>query len=98
MNPGIRSPKEWETTFTIVTTTPNSLISPIHDRMPVILPEEAVDLWLFGSEAEVEKLTSLLVAAPDSLLSVRPVSTLVNSVKNEGPELLNEQTPLGMQT
>ncbi len=91
-------PEEWETTFTIVTTTPNSLISPIHDRMPVILPEEAVDLWLFGSEAEVEKLTSLLVAAPDSLLSVRPVSTLVNSVKNEGPELLNEQTPLGMQT
>lgn len=90
-------PDESETTFTIVTTTPNSLISPIHDRMPVILPEEAVDQWLFGSEAEIEKLTSLLVAAPDSLLSSRPVSTLVNSVKNGGLELLSEQTPLEVQ-
>ena len=40
------SPEEWRRTFTIITTEPNSVVEPIHDRMPVVLPDERVDDWL----------------------------------------------------
>lgn len=85
---------EWQRTFTIVTAGPNSLIAPIHDRMPVILTGEAADEWLFGSENELDKLQSLLVPPPDDLLIGTPVSPRVNSVKNDDPECLTPQPGL----
>lgn len=82
-----REPEEREETFTIITTEANALVEPIHDRMPVILSDDVADEWLFeGTPAE--RLHALLRPAPDDLLTVRDISPLVNSVKNEGAALL----------
>lgn len=76
-------------TCTIVTTTANAVMQPIHDRMPVVLPREAWDQWLDPSPRPASDLMGLLVPTPDGLLVRRAVSKLVNNVKNEGEELLN---------
>jgi putative SOS response-associated peptidase YedK len=52
----------------IITTTPNEVVAPIHDRMPVILAREDEDAWLSPDETESEALLSLLCPAPDNLL------------------------------
>ena len=64
----------------------------IHDRMPVILPEERIEEWIFGGEREPDELKSLLGPVPDDYLMVRPVSQRVNSVRNDGPGLIEELT------
>jgi putative SOS response-associated peptidase YedK len=81
-------PGQWEMTFTIITTAANKLIQPIHDRMPVILSDRAADDWMNPNETDPPSLKRLLVPAPDDLLAITPASPLVNSVKNDGPELL----------
>ncbi|MPZ50189.1 MAG: SOS response-associated peptidase [Dehalococcoidia bacterium] len=81
-------PGQWQRTFTIITTAPNNLISPIHDRMPVILDEDAIDRWLDAKDEDTERLRKLLVPAPDTLLIPTPVSQRVNSVKNDDPACL----------
>ncbi len=78
---------DWLRTFAIMTTRPNDTLAPIHDRMPVILPESAWDTWL-DPDADPAKLSSLLVPAPDDVIDVYPVSLLVNSAENDGPELV----------
>lgn len=60
----------------IVTTTPNELLAPIHDRMPVILQPDSYDEWL--SEPDTEKLNSLLVPLPAAKMKSFPVSSAVN--------------------
>ena len=75
-------------TFTLCTTTPNAVTSPIHDRMPVILSPEAAMAWLDPSKSP-ESLSALLVPAPDDLLTRYPVSTLVNNARNDVPECVN---------
>ncbi len=74
--------------FAILTTVPNELVAPIHDRMPVILTRETMPRWLGPEplpEAEYRELTRPLAAAH---LQERPVSRFVNSSKNEGPQCL----------
>jgi putative SOS response-associated peptidase YedK len=70
-------------TFTILTTSPNDLMRPLHDRMPVILSKENFDLWLDPRMEDAETLQSLLVpyAAPD--FEAFPVSRAVNSPAND---------------
>ena len=76
------------TSCTIVTTDPNPLVEPIHDRMPVILPPETWDLWLDPDADDRDALLGLLrPAAPDVMTQYR-VSTLVNSVRNNTPECI----------
>jgi putative SOS response-associated peptidase YedK len=75
-------------TFTIVTCAPNAAIAPIHDRMPVVLDERAADEWMNPLERDPLPLERLLIPAPDDALIGSPASPLVNSVKNDGPELL----------
>ncbi len=77
----------------IITTTPNELMATIHDRMPVILPPSAWDEWLDPTNADVDTLGRLLVPAPEQLLVLRPVSTEVNNVRNQGPHLVDEVDP-----
>jgi putative SOS response-associated peptidase YedK len=81
-------PEVWEPTYTIITTEANGLISRVHDRMPVILPEERVDDWLHPKESDSDKLRSFLVPAADDLLIRTAASPSVNSVKNDDPSLL----------
>jgi putative SOS response-associated peptidase YedK len=82
-------PGEVIRSFTIVTTTANDLMAPVHDRMPVILEDTAVDEWLFYDN-EPKALIELLKPAPNDLLIATPVSQRVNSVKNDDPECLTE--------
>jgi putative SOS response-associated peptidase YedK len=77
-----------EMTFTIVTCAANMAIAEIHDRMPVVLDEHGAEDWMNPRERDPLSLKRLLVPAHANLLVMRPASTLVNSVKNEGPALL----------
>lgn len=74
---------------TIITTTPNELIAPIHDRMPVALDEASWDAWLNVENHDTASLTQLLAPMPASELEAWTVSTLVNKADNNGPELLD---------
>lgn len=67
----------------IITTTPNELMQSIHNRMPVILPEVAYDLWLKPGEQPLDRLQALLQPYPADEMSAYPVSTLVNSPEND---------------
>jgi putative SOS response-associated peptidase YedK len=81
-------PGRWQRTFTIITTRPNRVVEPVHDRMPVILPDDRVDEWLDPAEDNVERLITLLAPAPEGLLVPVAVSQRVNSVKNDDPACL----------
>jgi putative SOS response-associated peptidase YedK len=73
--------------YTVITTAPNDLVAPIHNRMPVILRQEDEDTWL-DKDADSERLLALLVAYPAEKMEAYPVSRAVNSPANEGAELL----------
>lgn len=73
---------------TIITTQPNTLMSPIHNRMPVILPRPAWARWLDASPATPEALQSLLLAYPAEEMEAYPISTRINSPGNDRPEVL----------
>ncbi|MBT8166540.1 MAG: SOS response-associated peptidase [Acidimicrobiia bacterium] len=79
---------EWVRTCSIITTRPNDFMRPIHDRMPALLPEPTWDVWLDRDNDDTEQLRALLVPPPESLLETYEVSTEVNSVRNNGPELI----------
>lgn len=78
----------WLHSCTIVTTSANATMAPVHDRMPVMLPATAWQEWLDPSNNNVVELQRLLVPAPDNLLTMHKVSTDVNNVRNKGSELL----------
>jgi putative SOS response-associated peptidase YedK len=78
--------------FTIITTTPNALLAPIHDRMPAILPSPAFDEWLDGTNRDPERLGALLGPYPAEELDAYPVSRYVNKPSNEGPECVTPAT------
>jgi putative SOS response-associated peptidase YedK len=73
---------------TVITTTANELMAPIHDRMPVILPADAWRSWL-GRDAEIDELLALLVPAAEDVLELHPVSADVGNVKNNDPHLID---------
>ncbi|RKP50045.1 SOS response-associated peptidase [Cohnella endophytica] len=81
-------------TCTIITTTPNSLMAGIHDRMPVILRPEDEAAWLDRGNDDVGLLTGLLLPYEASRMRAYPVSPLVGNVKNDAPELIEEQMAL----
>lgn len=69
----------------VVTTAARGALAAVHDRMPLVLDEEARQRWLTAEPAEAREL----LAAPSPLpLVVLPVSSYVNDVKHEGPECL----------
>ena len=56
--------------------------------MPVILEDEALDTWLDQSITDPARLQPLLATSPDDTVYAQRISSLVNDVKNDGPELL----------
>ena len=78
-------------TCTIITTTANETMAPVHDRMPVILPPDRWEEWLDPEMQDTDELARLLLPAPSSLLTLYPVSTAVNHVRNKGAELIVPQ-------
>ncbi len=81
-------PDQWQRTFTIITTEPNDVTRPVHDRMPVILDEAVVDTWLDRKQEDTSALRELLRPAPNALLVPTLVSKRANSVKNDDPACL----------
>jgi putative SOS response-associated peptidase YedK len=75
-------------TCTIVTTTPNALMESLHDRMPVILSDEDYDRWLDPKNEDVAALQDLLRPYPAEEMAAFPISTLVNSPRNDRPECI----------
>ncbi len=86
---------EWLRTFTIVTTRPNGFMASIHDRMPVVIPRESWATWLDPTSRDPGELRALLEPRDDLGLAAYPVSTLVNNVRNDGPELILQVGPDG---
>ena len=80
---------------TIVTTTPNTTMAEVHDRMPVIVPEADWATWLDRDNHDLDALSQLLVPAADESIELRPVSPEVNNVRNNGPHLLEPVDPAG---
>lgn len=78
----------WLHTASVITTDANATMSPIHDRMPVILPRALWDAWLDPANHNIDMLSGLLVPARDDLLTMHEVSTEVNNVRNKGIELI----------
>ena len=74
---------------TILTTQPNDLVAPIHDRMPVILPPDSYDFWLTPNELKPTDLQGMLKAYPADQMSAYQVSTIVNSPVNDSIECIN---------
>jgi putative SOS response-associated peptidase YedK len=72
----------------ILTTTANSLVANLHDRMPVILHPTEFDLWLDRSVNNYEKLKRLYQPYPAELLHEWEVSKVVNNASNETPETI----------
>ena len=73
---------------TILTTSANILIAPLHDRMPVILQSEAFLKWLDHDTCDPDKLKSLYLPYPAELMDMRTVSPLANSPRNDSAELI----------
>jgi putative SOS response-associated peptidase YedK len=77
-------------TCTILTTTPNELMTPIHNRMPVIIEPEDYGMWLDPS-SKPEDARHLFRPYPPEKMAAYPVSTMVNSPRNDTPSCI---TPL----
>jgi putative SOS response-associated peptidase YedK len=75
-------------TAAIITTEANSDVSHIHHRMPVIIPQEAFDLWL-DPNVDTATATALIAPAPAGLLEAYEISMAVNRVANDSPALLD---------
>jgi putative SOS response-associated peptidase YedK len=75
-------------TYTIITTSPNDLMATIHNRMPVILPREAEEIWLQEGPLDPPEIEQLLVPYPAGEMEAWPVGTSVNRPGFNSPELL----------
>lgn len=84
----------WETpdgyleTCTIITTEPNELVAPIHDRMPVIVPRVAYGIWLDTAEVRVDVAERLLMPYPAEEMSAVAIGKAVGNVRNDSPGLI----------
>jgi len=84
--------------FVVITTEANSLMHPVHDRMPVIFTPASTQMWL-ESNTQPDALTAILQPFPSNEMITNPVSDRVNRASREGPELIEpvqiiEQTEL----
>lgn len=83
-----RGPEGERRTCAVITTTPNALLAPIHDRMPVILPPAAYGTWLTPGELPTVEALALLQPYDPGQMTARAVSPRVNNPRFDGPEIL----------
>jgi putative SOS response-associated peptidase YedK len=84
----------WLRTCSVITTAANSVVAPVHDRMPVMLDESEWAEWLDRSGQDLGALAALLDPAPDDSLDLWPVSPRVNSARNDDEALIAREDPL----
>lgn len=75
-------------TFTIITTDANELITPLHNRMPVMLHPEDYPKWINPEGGNLDELKALLVPFPPNKMIGYEVSTVVNSPKNDSTQCI----------
>src|SRR5258705_359719 len=80
-------------TCTILTTTPNSLLADIHDRMPVILKHDDYDLWLDRAFKDTPSVSEMLKPFEPALMRRYAVSTRVNQVQNDDADCAKPAEP-----
>jgi putative SOS response-associated peptidase YedK len=80
-------------TAAIVTTRASRTLANIHERMPVVVPPEAFNLWLDCAKVDVETAMTLVTPAPDVALEAYEVSTAVNRTANDNPALIERWSP-----
>jgi putative SOS response-associated peptidase YedK len=79
---------EWVWTCTIITTSATDDVGRIHDRMPMVVEPERWDAWLDPLTTDPDTVRRLIAPATTGRLEAYPVSTAVNNVRNNGPELM----------
>jgi putative SOS response-associated peptidase YedK len=81
-------PQRFRWTCTVLTTSAEDSLGHIHDRMPLLVERDRYAQWLDPTRSDPSELRGLLVPAAPGRLEAYPVTTQVNSVRNNGPELL----------
>jgi putative SOS response-associated peptidase YedK len=82
-------PRRFLWSCTVITTSAEDSVGHIHDRMPLMVERDRWASWLDPAVHDPDTLKQLLVPAAPGRLEAYPVSTAVNSVRNNGPELLD---------
>jgi putative SOS response-associated peptidase YedK len=88
-------PKAWLWTAAIITTRATDEVGWVHDRMPMVISPDRWAEWLDPAPADAGRLLRAMAPAAAGALETRPVSTAVNSVRNDGPDLIAAATPAG---
>ncbi|MFF5703526.1 SOS response-associated peptidase [Streptomyces sp. NPDC012794] len=83
-------PAAWWATCTVITTEATDAAGRVHPRMPLVLAPADYDAWLDPAHEDPDTLRALLATPAEGRLEVRAVSTAVNNVRNNGPELLED--------
>lgn len=86
-------PNRWVWSTTILTCTATGPAGEVHDRTPVILPQDRVDDWLDPARTDPEDIRVLLDGLTPPLLGVRRIPREINNVRNEGPHLIDAIEP-----
>ena len=81
-------PGRWLLSCTVLTTTAHDSLGHVHDRCPVIIPPDMYSDWLDPGIIDKDDVQKLLKAVPEPVLTPRIVTDRVNSVRNNGPELV----------
>jgi putative SOS response-associated peptidase YedK len=81
-------PQRFRWTCTVLTTRAEDAVGHIHDRMPLLVERERYAAWLDPTVSDPALLMDLLVPAAPGRLEAYPVSTAVNNVRHNGPELV----------
>lgn len=81
-------PELWRPRFTIITTQATDDVGHIHDRMPMVITPDHWEAWLDPRLSEVDEVRALMAPPAPGSLDIYPVSTAVNVVRNNGPQLI----------
>jgi putative SOS response-associated peptidase YedK len=90
---GLWEPLDGTASCDIATCEPNSLVAPVHDRMPVMLAASSIDLWLDPEPLPPEVALSILQPFDAGLMHVREVSARVNNANYDAPDVLEATDP-----
>jgi putative SOS response-associated peptidase YedK len=80
-------------TCSLITTTANSVVGALHDRMPVVLRGTAIETWLDPATEDPTRLEPLLAPLPGELMQATPVSPRMNNVRHESPDCIDPVPP-----
>ena len=90
---GLWAPENGSACCDLITCPPNALVAPVHDRMPVILRRDVLELWLDPEPLRPEALAAVLQPFDSALMDARAVSRRVNNANYEAADVLDDAEP-----